>query len=119
MTLRRLAPVIPFLVSLALSLSTVGSNVYWQDSGFYLSAVRELGVLYPPGFVLYLLLCKLWTSVFFFLDFTLAVHLFSSFCAALAATVLSIACHDLLRTRGPIFRPKFDSSPLFPAPRLS
>ncbi len=100
---RWLVPGAPFALSLALSLSTVGTQVYWQDSGLFLAAVHELGVLYPPGFVLYLLLCKAWTALFFFIDFTLAVHLFSSACAALAAAVLALAARDLLRSRG-LFR---------------
>ncbi len=95
---------LPFVLSLGLSLSTVGTHPYWQDSGLYLTAVHEFGVLYPPGFVLYLLLCKLWTLAFFFVDFTLAVHLFSSFCAALAAGTMAVAVRDLLRSRGRIFR---------------
>lgn len=101
---RGLVPAIPFAVSLALSLSTVGSEVYWQDSGLFLSAVRDLGILYPPGFVLYVVLCKAWTLLFFFLDFTLAAHLFSSACAAGAAAALALATRDLLRSRGPVFR---------------
>ena len=48
-------------LSLILSLCTVGSKPHWQDSGIYLVAVKEFSVLYPPGFVLYLSLCKAWT----------------------------------------------------------
>jgi hypothetical protein len=101
---RRIAFAVPLLLSLGLSLSTVGSTLHWQDSGFFLSAVRETAVLYPPGFVLYLLLARAWTTLFFFLDFTLAVHLFSSACAAVAAAVLGRAAAALLRSRGPLFR---------------
>lgn len=101
---RLLPPSIPFLFSLSLSLSTVGRHAFWQDSGFYLAAVHDLGVLYPPGFVLYQLLCRLWTTALPFLDFTLAVHLFSSFCAALAASALALGARDLLRSRGTLFR---------------
>ncbi len=99
-----LVPGVPFLLSWGLSTSTVSSEPFWQDSGAYLTAVRELGVLYPPGFVLYLLLCKAWTAMLFFVDFTLAVHLFSSFCASLAAATMSVAVRDVLRSRGRLFR---------------
>ncbi len=99
-----LVPVVPFVLSLGLSASTVSSQAFWQDSGGYLTAVKELGVLYPPGFVLYLLACKAWTALLFFIDFTLAVHLFSSFCAAAAAAILAVATRDFLRSRGTIFR---------------
>src|SRR5205807_1717832 len=40
---RGLVPAVPFVVSLTLSLSTVGANVYWQDSGLFLSAVKDAG----------------------------------------------------------------------------
>jgi tetratricopeptide (TPR) repeat protein len=101
---RFLLPGVPFAVSLALSFSTMGSHVYWQDSGFFLVAVKELGILYPPGFALYVLLCKAWTLAFRFLDFTYAVHLFSAVCSAAAAGTLALAARDLLRTKGPLFR---------------
>lgn len=91
-------PLAPALLSLALCLSTVGSHVFWQDSGFYLTAVHEMSVLYPHGFVVYQLLCKLWTQLFFFIDFTLAVHLFSAACAAGAAAVLALAARDFVRS---------------------
>ena len=92
-----LVPAIPFALSLTLSFCTVGSTVSWQDSGYFLAAVRELGVPHPPGFVLYLISCKAWTLLLGFLDFTLAVHLFSSFCAAAAAGTIALAARDLLR----------------------
>lgn len=101
---RFIVPGVPFLLSLTLSAFTVGAHVGWQDSGFFLAAVKELGILYPPGFPLHLVLCKTWTLLFGFLDFTLAVHLYSSFCAALAAGVLAVAARDLLRSRGALFQ---------------
>ena len=97
-------PGAPFALSLALSLCTVGTHPFWQDSGLYLTAVKDLGVLYPPGFFLYEILCFAWTKLLFFVDFTLAVHLFSSVCAALACGVMAEATRDFLKTRGPVFR---------------
>jgi hypothetical protein len=95
---------VPIIFSLILSATTVGPHLYWQDSGFFLLAVRELGILYPSGFALYVVLCKAWTLLLFFLSFTLAVHLFSALCAALAAGALTQAARELLQTRGPLFR---------------
>jgi hypothetical protein len=92
-------PGIPFALSLCLSLATVGTHPFWQDSGLYLTAIKELGVLYAPGFVVYEVLCRAWTVLLFFVDFTLAVHLFSSVCAALASGVIAVAVRDLLRSR--------------------
>lgn len=108
---RWIVPGIPFVVSLTLSAFTVGAHVGWQDSGFFLAGIRDLGVLYPPGFALHLLLAKAWTLVFGFLDFTLAVHLYSAFCAALAAGTLSVAARDLIRSRGPLGLAGTDSDP--------
>src|SRR5882672_5103870 len=87
----------PVSVSLILSAMTVGNQAHWQDSAIYLTAIKEFSVLYPPGFALYLTLCKAWTLALGFLDFTLAVHLFSSCCAALAAGFLSLAAQRVTR----------------------
>jgi hypothetical protein len=94
----------PFILSLGLSAATIGNEVYWQDSGFFLAAIREMGLLYPPGFVLYQVLCRAWTLVLAWVDFTLAVHLFSSVCAAVAAATLALAARGLLRARGGLFK---------------
>src|SRR4051812_19803135 len=94
MSRRWLVPGLPFALSLALSAATVGSHIHWQDSGFYLTAVHDMGVLYPHGFVVYQVLCKAWTGLLFFVDFVLAVHLFSTLCAALAAGVLALAARE-------------------------
>jgi hypothetical protein len=74
--------------------------------------VKELGILYPPGFALYVLLCKAWTMALWFVDFTYAVHLFSATCAALAAGTIAVAARDLLRTKGPIFKTVQEEGPL-------
>jgi tetratricopeptide (TPR) repeat protein len=89
----------PAAVSLALSACTVGTHAYWQDSPIYLTAVKEFTILYPHGFMPYLALCKAWTLALGFLDFTLAVHLFSSACAALAAGTLALAAERLTLDR--------------------
>src|SRR5437870_13629941 len=101
--LRRWAvPGIPFAFSLALSLPTISSTVFWQDSGFYLTAVHEFSVLYPHGFVLYLALCKAWTLIAApIFGFTGAVHSFSALCAAAAAACLALAARAALRRAEP------------------
>jgi len=92
-----IVPLAPFVFSLALSAATVGTTVFWQDSGFYLTAVHEGSVLYPHGFVLYLALCKAWTILTgWLLGFTLAVHVFSMLCAAGASSFLAMAARSLL-----------------------
>lgn len=95
MSVARRWALLPVAVSLLLSACTVGSKPHWQDSAIYLTAIKEFAVLYPPGFVLYLSLAKAWTLLLGFVDFTLAVHLFSSVCAALAAGFLGRAAEKL------------------------
>jgi tetratricopeptide (TPR) repeat protein len=103
--LRRWAvPGVPFAVSLLLSLATLGSSLGWQDSGFFLAAVHEGALLYPPGFILWHALCRAWVAVLGFLPFTLAVHSFSAVCAALAAAAVALAARALLAARGPLLR---------------
>ncbi|HEX7899194.1 MAG TPA: hypothetical protein VF950_15620 [Planctomycetota bacterium] len=88
----------PALLSLALSILTVGTGPQWQDSTIYLTAVYEYGVLYPPGFTLYLTLCKAWTlATAPLFGFTLSVHLFSSLCVAAAAGALALAAWAVSR----------------------
>src|SRR6185503_6411215 len=101
-----LVPVVPAAFSLLLSALTIGHNVFWQDSGFYLTAVHEMSVLYPHGFALYLLLCKAWTlaagSLF---GFVLSVHLFSAVCAAAGAAFAALAARDFLKRVEPAKAP--------------
>lgn len=98
----RIVPLAPFVFSMILSLSTAGSSVFWQDSGFVLSALHENSVLYPHGFILYFALCKAWAAVAApIFGFTLAVHYFSSLCAAGAAAFLAVAARDFLRRARP------------------
>jgi len=99
---RGFVPGVPFVFSLLLSACTVGSHVFWQDSGYYLTAVRDFSLLYPHGFVLYLLLCKAWTFIAAPLfGFVLSVHLFSSLMAAGGAAFTALAARDFLRKAAP------------------
>lgn len=93
-----LVPAVPAAFSLLLSSLTVGTTVFWQDSGYYLTAVHEMSVLYPHGFILYQALCKGWTVVAApIFGFALSVHLFSSICAAAGASFGALAARDFLR----------------------
>src|SRR5438045_254063 len=95
-------PAIPFAFSLALSLQTAGPHAFWQDSGYYLTAIHEFVLPASHGFVLYVFLAKAWTLVAApIFGFTLAVHLFSAFCAAGAAAFLAAAARAFLRRYRP------------------
>lgn len=106
---RGAVPGIPFVFSLILSACTVGPYAYWQDSGYYLTAVRDMSVLYPHGFALYLVLCKGWTLIAApVLGFALAVNLFSSWMAAFGAAFTALAARDFLRRLDPSRGPSAD-----------
>jgi tetratricopeptide (TPR) repeat protein len=95
-------PLVPFVFSLALSLQTAGPHAFWQDSGYYLTWVHDLALPSPHGFVLYVFLAKAWTlAVAPLAGFTLAVHLFSAFCAAGAAAFLALGARAFLRRARP------------------
>lgn len=78
---------------------TSSSTVYWQDSGIFLMGVKTLGIIYPPGFSLYLMLAFLWTKIFSFLiptiGFTKVVLMFSNFSGSLSAFIIAITTFDL------------------------
>jgi hypothetical protein len=90
---------VPVILSLSLSIATLGSTVHWQDSGFYLAGIHDLSVLYPHGFVFYQGAAWAWSRLFGFLEISRSVFLFSSVCTAAAAGVVSLACLRFLRSR--------------------
>ena len=102
-----LVPAVPAVFSLLLSALTVGTTVFWQDSGLYLVAVHEMSMLYPHGFALYQVLCKGWTLVAApIFGFALSVHLFSAICAAAGAAFAALAARDFLRRVEPSKAPE-------------
>src|SRR6185503_12245851 len=102
-----LVPAVPAVFSLVLSCLTVGTAVSWQDSGFYLTAVHEMSVLYPHGFVLYQILCKAWTLIAApIFGFALSVYLFSSLAAAAGAAFAALAARDFLKRVEPSKAPE-------------
>lgn len=102
-----LVPLVPFVFSLALSLPTEGTTVFWQDSGFYLTGIHEMSVPASHGFVLYLLLAKLWTLIVApIAGFTLSVHLFSAVCAAGAASFIALSSRRFLERFKPEVAPE-------------
>lgn len=95
-------PAAPFAFSLLLSSLTMGGHAFWQDSGYYLTAVHELCLPASHGFVLYVALAKAWTLIAApVFGFTVAVHLFSALCAASAAAFLACAAKRFLERMRP------------------
>lgn len=89
-----------FVPIFALYAYTAPSTVYWQDSGIYLFGVRTLGIIYPPGYPLYLILALVWTKVFSvlmpFVPFTKAVHILSGFFGAATSLIIALSVLETL-----------------------
>ena len=79
---------------------TGSSTVYWQDSGLYLSGVKTLGIIYPPGNPLYLMLVFIWTKLLYVIplgvSFTKIVISFSGFWGALSSFMVAITVFEIL-----------------------
>ena len=89
-----------FVPIFALYAYTASSTVYWQDSGIYLSGIRTLGIIYPPGYPLYLLLAWIWTKAFLVLmpwvTFAKAVHVLSGLFGAATSFIIALSILELL-----------------------
>ncbi len=83
-----------------LYLYTCPSTVFWQDSGIYLAGVKTLGIIYPPGYPLYLISAKVWVAIFSFATankFTYAwyVHSFSALMGVIACYFVFLTVTNL------------------------
>ena len=100
--MRRVIFIFTFIPVFILYLTTSPSTVFWQDSGIYLSGIKDLGIVYPPGFPLYVLTSWLWVKLLtpvFGGVFTYAkiVHLYSGLWGALTASVVSVFTYEMIR----------------------
>lgn len=78
-------------------------TVYWQDSGLFLTGIKTFGIVFPPGFPLYLLLGVIWVKATFFiqnllgLNFTQTVYAFSGLWGVLAASLVALTVDELFQ----------------------
>ena len=81
--------------------ATSPATVYWQDSGIYLSGVKTLGVIYPPGYPLYVFFGYLWTGILgiIFSDtisFAKSLHSFSGLFGGLGSAIVSVTVYKMV-----------------------
>lgn len=100
--MKRVIFILTFIPVFILYVVTSPSTVFWQDSGIYLSGIKDLGIVYPPGFPLYILSSWLWVKLLTpFLGgiFTYAkiVHLYSGLWGALTASLVSVFTYEMIR----------------------
>ena len=84
-----------FLLALYAYGSTLAPTVLQGDPALFQFTPYVLGVTYPTGFPLYLLLGKLWLTIFPFGEIAWRMNLFSALCAALAMPWLYLATYRL------------------------
>ncbi|OGY19002.1 MAG: hypothetical protein A2786_01010 [Candidatus Chisholmbacteria bacterium RIFCSPHIGHO2_01_FULL_52_32] len=81
---------------------TSPATVYWQDSGIFLAGIKALGIVYPPGFPLYVGLGWVWTRVLGTIlgesvPFAKLVGAFSGLWGAGAAVLVGLTAQKIIR----------------------
>jgi hypothetical protein len=97
------SPYLDFLIGLTLFLAglyaytfTLAPTVLEGDAALYAYTPYVLGVTYPTGYPLYILLGKLWLTLFPFGEMAWRMNLFSALCSAAALPLIYGATRRLL-----------------------
>ena len=85
-----------FLAGFYAYTSTLAPTVIEGDAALFQFAPYALGVTYPTGFPLYILLGKLWVTIFPFGEIAWRMNLFSALCSAAALPLIYNAGRRLL-----------------------
>ncbi len=68
MSLKKATPALLFLTCFIILLYTSYPSIGWWDSGFYAAASKDLGIPSPGGSILFILLGKIFSLLFFYSD---------------------------------------------------
>lgn len=91
---------------------TLAPSLYWIDSAMYLSAVKEFGIAYTPGYPIYVILAKLWSFLPIpGLDFTKQVNFLTSIFASLSCGVLYLTILELFKNGFSFFKKNPSAQP--------
>ncbi|KKP99035.1 MAG: hypothetical protein US79_C0001G0009 [Parcubacteria group bacterium GW2011_GWC1_38_17] len=78
-----------FFATLAVYYITLAPTMFWIDAAIYLTAIKEFGIAYPPGFPLYMIIAKLWSYLSLpGFNFAQKINFLSSVFASLASAFL-------------------------------
>lgn len=89
-----------FIIAYLVYVLTWPPTVFWQDAGIYLTAIKVLGIVYPPGFPLYVMLGHLWTKILPWGNFVQKVHAFSAVWGAGTAGLMALCALEIFHLRG-------------------
>lgn len=90
MKTRYAAPLLTFVVLLAVYSFTLAPGVTLWDSGEFLAAIKTLGIPHPAGTPLYVLVANVWSHVFApVFGFARSVNLFSAAATAAACAIVA------------------------------
>ncbi|MCB0208801.1 MAG: DUF2723 domain-containing protein [Anaerolineae bacterium] len=96
LNLNTLISLLIFAVALYAYTYTLAPTVIEGDAALYQFTPYILGVTYPTGFPLYILLSKLWITLIPFGEIAWRMNFFSAFCSALALPLIYNATRRLL-----------------------
>lgn len=88
MPLKKYTSVFLFFASFVILLYTSYPSIGWWDSGFYAAASKDLGIPNPGGSILFILLGKIFSLLFFFISTAKAVTLVNIISTSTAAVFL-------------------------------
>ncbi|UCE07451.1 MAG: DUF2723 domain-containing protein, partial [bacterium] len=97
MSFKKIIPGLLFLISFIMLLYTSYPSIGWWDSGFYAAASKDLGIPVPGGSILFILLGKIFSLLFFFIPTAKAVTLVNIISTSIAAVFLYYALLILFR----------------------
>lgn len=84
---------------------TMSPGLYWIDSAMYLSAVKEFGIAYTPGYPIYVIIAKLWSFLPIpGMDFSKQVNFLTSIFASLSCGVLYLTILELFKNGFSFFK---------------
>ena len=87
---------ITFFISFGLYLITLCPTVYVGDSGEFTTAARILGITHPPGYPLYVLFGKIFSTLFPFGNIGYRINLMSAFFGALTCGMVYLISKRLI-----------------------
>jgi len=97
---RALLGIFVFVAVYIVYLLSMSATTFWQDAGIYLAGIKDLGIIYSPGFPLYVFFGWVWVGLLTLwfgdaLTFAQKIHAFSGLWGAGAAIFVGLTVYDM------------------------